>query len=250
MSEIKTIGFFGDSFCANVNYHDDSNHVTYIKKLSTHYDAKIVHTGHGGSSIYDLFLIQLKPLINHQIPDVCVLVWTGPERLFHRTIRNINQGSALSVDGNNRYFFKKKSFETDLVWNAAAEFYKNLMDFEIMELQYVSLLKYIDDVFLPTIAEKTKIIHLFSFGKHIDTPMIPYYTFKTGVQINPPLINLSQVNYDSSQSSDSRANHLEGTYKNQLIFETIKDAIDNYEHGKVITYTINEEKVKNEQTTI
>lgn len=250
MSKVNTIGFFGDSFCATVDYpnKDNEQHCTYIKKLADHYNSRIVHTGHGGSSVYDLFLIQLQPFLNYTIPDVCIIVWTGPDRLFHRTIRNINYRSAINDNDLTRYFFKEKTLETETVWNAASEYYKHLMDFEVAELQYVSFLKYIDDVILPTIADKTKIIHMFSFGKNLLNKET-YHTFKTGVQINPPLVVLSQAEYNSEQD-DHRPNHFEGTYKNQLLFETIKEAIDNYEHGKVVTYTIDNEKVKNEQTTI
>lgn len=248
MSDVKTIGFFGDSFCMNVEYPGPTTHETYIKKLHNHYGARIVATGQGGSSIYDLFLIQLKPFLDYLIPDVCVLVWTTPDRLFHRTIRNINIGSALN--NNNRYVFKNKTIETDVVWNAAEEYYKHLMDFEVTELQYISFLRYMDQIYLPTIADKTKIIHLFSYGTRVETRSTPYYTFKTGMQINPPLLNLSQAGVNYLVDEDLRPNHLEGTYKNQLLFETIRDAIDNYEPGKVLRYIIDKERIKDEQTTI
>lgn len=249
MSEVKTIGFFGDSFCSSIDYPGFTSHQTYIKKLQNHYKARITYTGHGGSSIYDLFLIQFKPFLDYLIPDVCVLIWTTPDRLFHRTIRNINFSSALH-DNSNRYVFKPKTPETEAVWKAAEEYYNYLLDIELTELQYVSFLRYVDDVFLPTIADKTKIIHLFSFGIRKESEFTPYYTFKTGMQINPPLINLSQAEFSHDPGSDNRPNHLEGTYKNQLLFEIIKEAIDNYENGKVLTYTIDSEKIKNEQATI
>jgi len=239
MSEIKKIGFFGDSFCATTDYPGSTDHDTYIKKLSYHYNAKIVYTGHGGSSIYDMFLIQLKKYLEYEIPDVCVLVWSSPDRLFHRNVRNINFRSATTED-KHRYFFKEKSEEVDYVWNAAKEYYTHLADLEVINLQYVSVLKYIDEVFLPTIKDKTKIIHLFSFDNY-------KFKFTTGVQINPPLINLSQAVRDDA---DGIPNHIGKTYKNQLLFETMREAIDNYEDGKVLTYTIDKERIQNEQTTI
>jgi hypothetical protein len=240
MSEVKTIGFFGDSFCANVNCPGNTNYETYIKKLKNHYEASLVCFGHGGSSIYDLFLIQLKKYLEYKIPDVCVLVWSGPDRLFHRDIRNINFSSAINED--NRYFNRTKTEESELIWSTAANYYKYLADMEYIELQYISILHYIDHTFLPTFEDKTKFIHMFSYSKSISEKYIPYYNFKTGVQINPPLFNLSLAGYTTDLATDNRPNHLEGTYKNQLLFETIKEAIDNYEHGKVLTYTIDEEK--------
>ena len=244
MSEVKTIGFFGDSFCANVDYPGNTFHETYIKKLKNHYQASLVYTGYGGSSIYDLFLIQLKKYLECNIPDVCILVWSGPERIFHRNIRNINFSSAINED--NRYFNNTKTGESELIWSTAAAYYKYLADMECIELQYISTLHYIDHTFLPTFENKTKFIHMFSYSKSISEKYIPYYNFKTGVQINPPLFNLSLAGYTNDLANDLRPNHLEGNYKNNLLFEIIKEAIDNYENGKILEFKIDEEKIKDE----
>ena len=85
------IGFFGDSFCA------DLQSGTYLQLLATHYGADVVNVGYGGSSIWDVLLLQIDPFIKkNNIPDICVFVWTEPTRLFHQVLRNINFTTAVT----------------------------------------------------------------------------------------------------------------------------------------------------------
>ena len=88
---MTTIGFFGDSFCAEVsNQHSESNgYKTYIEKLISHYNADLVNLGVPGCSVWDTTLIQFKPFEKNP-PDICIFSWTGGGGLFHRTQRDLH----------------------------------------------------------------------------------------------------------------------------------------------------------------
>lgn len=227
---IKTIGFFGDSFCAEVSNHHSTfyRYSTYIKQLANHYDAKIVNLGHGGSGIWDTLLLQFNPLVKtNTVPDVCVFVWSLPGRLFNRQVRRINQGDAVHPQLHTYNPFKYK------IWNAAKEFYTHLYDQEKEELEYVAALRYIDQTVLDQLPATTKIVHLWTAGTTqgwsndaINSASYPY-TWIHGSEIRPSLLSLSLCDNDISiLQTDHRCNHLDGKSKNAIVFERIKQAID------------------------
>ena len=219
----RTIGFFGDSFCAS-RYSLSFNYKTYTSMLSDYYNAKIVNLGTGGSSIGDLILLQLKPFIQkNNVPDICVFVWTDPGRLFHRTIRNLNY---TSVQTNT---------ERSKVWDSARDYFTYLNDQEFLELQYVALLEHVDNNVLPKLPAKTKIVHLWSFGKPKEWNTVGfnannleyYYTWKNGVEVRPSLMSVCMMgNPLDDIFNDTAPNHLSNKLKNELVFNYIKSAID------------------------
>jgi len=221
------IGFFGDSFCNN------KSEGTYIDMLVKQYGLNVVNLGVGGSGVEDVLLLQLKPFLDSKnYPDICVFFWTNHGRLFNRHIRHIN---AKSVE----------MFNDNPIWLAAKEYYKHLYDYEYTEIQYKAFLQYVDLNVLSQFPSTTKIIHLWSFGSfHCDfskealTPdKVNYlYRFKSGVEIQPALLPLSLVGQSFDMlPRDTRYNHLEG-YKNEIVTSWIKEAIDKYEVGKLLTF--------------
>lgn len=229
----KTIGFFGDSFCAEKTNHHSLiyKYKTYIHLLAKHYDAKVVNLGKGGSSVYDTVLLQLQPFIDsNTVPDICVFVWTNSGRLFNRKVRRINHKSALTYKPSFFNIFEKN------IWQAAKAFYENLYDHEKEELEYKALLNYIDTIILPKLPEGTKIVHLWSFGvttKWHDQDLRPStieypHTWQHGSEVRPALLSLSL--YNNKQEIlhvDHRCNHLEGQFKNDTVYSWIRLAIDN-----------------------
>jgi hypothetical protein len=223
------IGFFGDSFCAEATNHHSLyyGYKTYMKRLAEHYNAKIVNVGHGGCSVWDTLLIQLNPLIErNEVPDICVFVWTTPGRIFNRKIRRLTVGS-----------FKKKirTLFDRPIWEAARQYYEHLYDHEKEQVEYVAALRYIDDVVLPKLPAGTRIVHLWTAGsvsgwsnEAIRPKNITYpHTWRHGVEIRPSLMGLSLYNADIEQMAmDHRCNHLDGDFKNETLFEWIKEAID------------------------
>jgi hypothetical protein len=214
-----TIGFFGDSFCA-VDVGGNRGE-TYIQKLKNHYNANLVNLGKEGSSIWDLLLLQFKPIQQSStIPDICVFVWTDPTRLFDRNIRGITFRSTEQGRKDNELF------------QHAHNYYENFYDEELAELQYVSALQYFDLTVLPTLPKTTKVVHLWSFGTlkkitdHLKLEDIKYYyTWKNGVEVRPALIYIALEN-SSWHALSTNSNHIGGEDKNTRVFEMIKNAID------------------------
>jgi hypothetical protein len=219
---MKTIGFFGDSFCSNISNDHSIHHgyETYIEKISKKQNLDVIHLGIGGSSVWDCVLLQFQKQIKIQIPDICVFAWTESHRLFHREYRNLN---AISIENSN---LKKKDIE---VYHAALNYFQYFYDREKHDLEYVSLLHYFDKQILSNYKDR-KFIHMWTFN---DSMM---YRWENGVEIRPPLIKLISRSSDDLPIQDNAANHLRGENKNNLVYNTILDAINNYQNGKLITF--------------
>jgi hypothetical protein len=243
--DIKTIGFFGDSFCALESNEHSTKHgyATYIKKLKNHYDAKIVNLGMGGSSVWDLYFNQLLPLIkSNSVPDICVFVWTHSGKIFHRTSRSLHASAALNGFNKKKFDWFAKTYPSvgynffaKEIYEAAKEYYLHLYDQEKEDLEHIAQLQYIDNNVLNLLPESTKIIHLWAFGSsnfsldngwHPDNISYPH-NWKHGTTILPCLMSLSAADYTWPvyPVADERPNHLEGD-KNSLVFDWIKYAID------------------------
>ena len=218
------IGFFGDSFCSCIT-HPAYSFTTYIKLLQDHYYAELVNLGLGGSSIYDLLILQLMPFIeSNTVPDICVFTWTEPHRVFHRQIRNITAAMSLSTD-------------SDPIIQAAKQYYLNLDDGMLDVLRYKAMLLYIDTVVLPKLLPATKIVHLWSFGDPPDckyrdpVSFLPenlryHYTWSTGIEVRPALMAIAVEGHRSTEELNDRPNHLITQEKNNRVFELVKNAID------------------------
>jgi hypothetical protein len=233
MTVPKTIGFFGDSFCSVLDSTLPGKIDTYIKKLKSFYNADILNLGVAGSSIEDALLLQLKPFETaKKFPDVCIFVWTDPGRIFHRTTRNINHSTML------RHVSDPKSPK---IWNDALNYYENFYDPELADVRYIALLHYIDNVILPTICSTSKIIHMWSFEKDFNSGEY-YYRWNNGAEIRPALFNISLTEQKETPIYEDRPNHLGSEINNEIIFNWIKTAIDDYKSGKLHTYNIKEIK--------
>jgi len=212
------IAFFGDSYCAHCEVPNGYTpaYETYIKKIQQHYNADIVNIGVNGSSIYDVLLLQVKPFIsNNNYPDVCVFLWTNYGRIFHRTYRGMNLSSLCA----------KSKDKLDPVWNATNEFFMHLLDWELQQFQYLSALEYFDRNTLSKFPSTTKIVHMWCFEK--------LYDWQHGVEVNIPgydaLVKLATDDRKIPEGMDWALNHLNGERKNNLVFNSLKHTIDNYE---------------------
>lgn len=219
------IGFFGDSFCADIK-SSDLSYQTYIQKLATEYNAEIIHTGVPGSSVGDVLMMQINEV--EQLPELCIFVWTDASRLFNWHIRNINSATAEQYKNVGK------------VWAAAADYYKYLCEDPFIVIQYRALLEYIDNHVLPTFPETTKIIHLWAFGE----PNKKFiHKWKHGVEIRPALVDLCVGDRDFAKMAKMKfANHIDTQSKNELLFEWINEAIKNYSNGLLLTKELNSEQ--------
>jgi hypothetical protein len=218
---IKTIGFFGDSYCAV-----DAG---WIRSIADHYSADITHLGKPGSSIADLIINQWNKQVQRgQTPDIAVFVWTTDSRLFHPQVRSITPEKALSI--------REKQGNKD-VWSAAKDYYMHLYDPTYMELLATSLMCYFDRMVLPLLPN-LKIVHMWAFGQPIpnrknDLPEgIRYpYEFTSGVELRPALVTISQQGRTQEQmGQDDSPNHMETEAKNTHMFNLVRAAIEQQQH--------------------
>jgi len=175
---MTTIGYFGDSFCAG--REPESWCVLLAEKL----DARIVHWGEPGRSIWSTF-IKIEKFIQRKmpLPDISVFCHTEPYRLFHREL-------ILSANTEPLPEVNPKIYETlDNYW-------KYLHSYEKDELCYEYALKHFDNEILPSL--DTEVIQMWSFkpfetagkdagiklntGKFIDESMFAF-SKKDGVEL-------------------------------------------------------------------
>jgi|TARA_R110000782_G_scaffold223498_3_gene310444 hypothetical protein len=188
----NTIGFFGDSFCA------ESTNTSWTTLLADKLQADIVNVGRGGSSIWTAILDFLD---TNNIPDYLIFCWTNPRRLYHptkiATPRNIEKSNF--GDAAERHFA--------YLWNERKE-----------NLNYKWTLEHFDQSVLSKIKEKTKIIQVFSFtpedvnSKHFDVAL------KTGEIIKESLTQFSGYDFKNQlthNGTDEKLNNHMSIQKNQ-----------------------------------
>lgn len=241
------IGFFGDSFCAEMNNPHTwlNKYDTYINKLKDHYKAEIVNLGIGGSSYWDLILKQFPPFKN-KLPNVCIFVWTSYGRIYHPQCRNIAnwvldlEETPLTQFHHSRIIYRKK-------YKAAIEFYNELYDEEKEKQERIAALYYFDKKVLYPLINQTKIIHLWSFGgvknwesnnRYSADNMIYDYRFLSGLECRPPLQTFAMYNKDNSFDTDLSANHIFGDENNELVKNMLVEAIDNHSNFKVLNFNL------------
>ena len=232
------IGFFGDSFVMEESnphswYH---NYDTYIRKIKKHYNADIVHLGHGGSSYWDVILNQF-PKFEKDLPDVSIFCWTDPSRIFHPTVRNLGIWCTKPTplkDITYTQLLNPKAYK------AANDYFTYLHDENKSQREMLSALYYFDREVLKPLENKTKIIHCWSFGwpkPRPDTNIwfpsnIEYkYKWQTGVELRPSLRCFTPEGKDYVASP----NHLGTKESNDAVAEMLITVIENHTNGKLMT---------------
>ena len=139
---MRTIGYFGDSFCAG--RESESWCVLLAKQL----DARIIHWGEPGRSIWNTFMKFNRLKDQNRLPDICVFCWTEPYRLYHPDlILSANTEPMVGVDPK--------------VYRALDDYWKYLHSYDKDELSYEYAIKYFDQNILSTVDKK--IIQMWSF---------------------------------------------------------------------------------------
>lgn len=245
----KSIGFFGDSFVAT-RYSRRPGETTFIELIIQHYNfEKVTCLGVGGSSLEDCIMLQVMPLFKIGfMPDVCIFSWTDIHRLFHRRLRGTLNGLGTIKNASKH----SVDLEEKNVLRAAEQYYLHLMDTEVNTFRANALFEWIDNnVFLKLIDKK--IIHLWSFSNREYWGLD--YRWKNGVEIRPSLNEIStlcsspddwRLN-DKEERCDRRPNHISYEY-NQIPYNWICTAIDNYKNGMLYDYTDQINKMKEEKS--
>ena len=221
----RTIGYFGDSFCAQ-RQEKIGSWPTYMELIEQALDVTTTHVGVDGSSVVDLVLNQFMPLAHRQqLPDISVFVWTNHSRLFHRTKRGINIRSCADPKG-------------DPILEAAKDYYTHLWDGDYSLLEYTAIIKHFDRDILRQVQHATQILHLWSFGEpkilepreaeeNFRQGRVYYpHDFETGRELRPPLMTIA-LETASWQDlvTTPWANHMNTAEKNQQVADLILGAL-------------------------
>lgn len=248
----KSIGFFGDSFVA-ARWSNRPGETTFIELIIEHYNfERVTCVGFPGSSLEDCIILQLMPLFEiGSMPDVCIFSWTDIHRLFHRKLRETLNGVGTITNALKEV----RDQEEKGILNAAKEYYLHLIDLEVNTYRAKALCEWIDNNVFSKLADK-KIIHLWSFGVGVDSHTDEFpYRWKNGTEIRPSLYEISKLcsfsddwrTNDKGQRIDQRPNHISYEY-NQIPYNWICTAIDNYKNGMLYDYTDQINKMKEEKS--
>lgn len=140
---MKTIAFYGDSFCQS--HRDDSWCVILAEKLH----CSITRFGIGGSSIWTTFIEFEKDQKDNNIADYLVFCWTDETRLYHPT---------LPLTPNN----KPIKGTDENIWQAAENYYKYLSFYNKDDIAYRYSLKHFDQNVLKKYESSSNIIQMWS----------------------------------------------------------------------------------------
>ena len=138
---MKTIGYYGDSFCADSGVH------SWCTLLADRLESTVVNYGLPGRSIWTAILDFEK--IKSSPPDFSIFCWTDPYRLYHdRLIAN----HLIEVNEQNKEVVE------------AARMYKLYLSNQKKEhIEYEYVLKYFDKNVLKPLEHKTQIYQCWSF---------------------------------------------------------------------------------------
>ena len=185
---MKTIGFFGDSFCAGREPE------SWCVLLANQLNARITHWGEPGRSIWTTFFKFNKLNKTNRLPDICVLCYTEPYRLYHPSvILSANTEPAEGVDPK--------------IYEALEQYWTHLHNYDKDELAYEYAVKWFDHDVLSKIKNKT-IVQMWSFrpfetaGKDADIKL------KSGIFIDESMLSFSKQDCEAENSKKSGAINL------------------------------------------
>ena len=140
---MKSIGFFGDSFCASKRKESWCNILQ--EKLGAD---KIISFGNPGKSIWSVFFQYNKLIEQNAVPDISIFCWTEPYRLYHpKHILSANTQPLEGVDPN--------------VYKALDEYWIHLHNYGKDEMAYEYSLKHYDQNILSKV--DSEIVQMWSF---------------------------------------------------------------------------------------
>lgn len=184
---MTTIGYFGDSFCAG--RESESWCILLAQKL----DARVVHWGEPGRSIWTTIMKFNQIFERNRVPDICVFCWTEPYRLYHpNLILCANTEPMEGVDPD--------------VYRALDDYWKYLHSYHKDELSYEYALKWFDQNVLSKVNKK--IVQMWSFrpfetaGKDVNIKLL------TGTFIDESMFAFSKKDGVKDGSGVGTINHM------------------------------------------
>lgn len=184
---MKTIGFFGDSFCAG--REPESWCVILAEKLQ----AKITHWGQPGRSIWSAIMQFNLMNRNNKLPDICVFCWSEPYRLYHPTlVLSANTEPLEGVDSK--------------IYQALDYYWKYLHSYEKDELSYEYAIKYFDQNVLSKLDKK--IIQMWSFRPFETAGKDAGIKLTTGIFVDESMFAFSKKDGEKDGWGPGTINHM------------------------------------------
>jgi hypothetical protein len=161
---MKTIGFFGDSFCASNQPESWCNILQ--EKLGAD---RIRWFGNPGRSIWSVFFEYNKLIEQNAVPDISIFCWTEPYRLYHpKHILSANTQPLEGVDPN--------------MYKALDEYWIHLHNYDKDEMAYEYALKHYDQNILSKV--NSEIVQMWSFKPFETAEKDANITLTTGTFID------------------------------------------------------------------
>ena len=161
---MKTIGFFGDSFCASNQPESWCNILQ--EKLGAN---RIRWFGNPGRSIWSVFFEYNKLIEQNAVPDISIFCWTEPYRLYHpKHILSANTQPLEGVDPN--------------MYKALDEYWIHLHNYDKDEMAYEYALKHYYQNILSKV--NSEIVQMWSFKPFETAEKDANITLTTGTFID------------------------------------------------------------------
>mgnify|MGYP003117991958 FL=1 len=175
---MKTIGFFGDSFCASNQPESWCNILQ--QKLGAR---RIRWFGEPGRSVWNTMIKFNRLIDTNQVPDISIFCWTEPYRLYHpKLILTANTEPLEGVDPK--------------IYKALEDYWKYFQNYEKDEMTYEYALKYYDQHILSKV--DSQIVQMWSFKPFETNNKDAGIKLQTGVVIDESLMSFSKEGKDDS----------------------------------------------------
>jgi hypothetical protein len=184
----KTIGFFGDSFCAS----NQSESWCNILQERLGCD-RIGHFGEPGRSIWSVFFKFNELIRKNQVPDIAIFCWTEPYRLYHpELILSANTEPLAWVDPG--------------VYKTLDNYWKYLHSYDKDEMAYEYALRHYDQNILSKLT--TQIVQMWSFRPFETANKDAGIQLETGVFIDESMFAFSRKDRVKDGWGTGTINHM------------------------------------------
>ena len=200
---MKTIGFFGDSFCASNQPESWCNLLQ--ERLGCD---RIRHFGEPGRSIWSVFFKFNELIRKNRVPDIAIFCWTEPYRLYHpELVLSANTEPLAGVD--------------PAVYKTLDNFWKHLHSYDKDEMAYEYALRHYDQNILSQV--QSQIIQMWSFRPFETEDKDAGIQLQTGVFIDESLFAFSKNNKERDGWGAGTINHMT-VEQNQRWADRVYDA--------------------------
>ena len=200
---MRSIGFFGDSFCSADQPESWCNILQ--KRLGCSGSS---HFGGPGQSIWSVFFKFNNLIKRNLVPDIAIFCWTEPYRLYHpELVLSANTEPLAGVDLN--------------VYKTLENYWKYLHSYDKDEMAYEYALKYYDQNILSKV--KSQIVQMWSFRPFETAGKDAGIQLGTGLFIDQSLFAFCKNNKEIHGCGVNLINHMT-VEQNQQWADLVYDA--------------------------